>query len=178
MATPKLFHVSEEKDLVLFRPRPAPTPQPDLTRPVIWAVDEEHLPNYLLPRDCPRICFAPGDRATPEDRLRFTGNEAATRVIVVEDAWRDRIEACRLFVYEFPVGDFRLHDVDAGYWLASADIRPIDCVEIGDVVAEILGRGAELRFQESLWAIRDAIMRSSLVFSIIRMRNAQPRPDA
>jgi hypothetical protein len=46
---------------------------------------------------------------------------------------------------------------------------------IEDPVSALLERGVELRIQPSLWALRDAIIESTLAFSIIRWRNAAPR---
>ena len=46
---------------------------------------------------------------------------------------------------------------------------------LSDVVAALLERGVELRFVPSLWPLHDAVVASSLQFSMIRMRNAQPR---
>ncbi|MGH9905340.1 MAG: DUF6886 family protein [Pyrinomonadaceae bacterium] len=44
-----------------------------------------------------------------------------------------------------------------------------------DAMAELQGRGVELRFVRNLWSLRDAVVASSSQFSIIRMRNALPR---
>src|ERR1051326_2416922 len=58
----RLFHVSEKPGITIFNPRTVPSPDTGVTGEVVWAVDEDHLPNYLLPRDCPRVTF----RATPQ----------------------------------------------------------------------------------------------------------------
>ena len=50
----------------------------------------------------------------------------------------------------------------------------MDVVE--NPVSELLTRGVDLRVLSNLWSLRDAVVASSLQFSIIRMRNAQPRP--
>jgi hypothetical protein len=42
----------------------------------------------------------------------------------------------------------------------------------------LLGRGVELRFVPNLWPLRDAVVSSTLRFSLIRMRNALPRGSA
>ncbi|PWU17446.1 MAG: hypothetical protein C5B49_08870 [Bdellovibrio sp.] len=47
--------------------------------------------------------------------------------------------------------------------------------ELTDVISEILSREIELRFVPDLWCLYDEVVESSLGFSIIRMRNAQPR---
>ncbi len=47
-----------------------------------------------------------------------------------------------------------------------------------DPIAELLKRGVELRFVPSLWPLRDAVVASSLQYSLIRMHNALPRAAA
>jgi hypothetical protein len=48
---------------------------------------------------------------------------------------------------------------------------------VDDLLAELLRRGVELRFVPNLWSLRDAVVSSTLQFSLIRMRNALPRPS-
>jgi hypothetical protein len=176
MAGARLFHVSEDAELGVFHPRLALPTSPELTRPVVWAIDEQCLPNYLLPRECPRICFAAGTDTTVQDRERFFQGSAARRIIAVEADWRERIAACRLFVYEMPPATFTLHDSDAGYWLSNSSVACVGTTEVSDLLAEQRHRGVELRFLPSLWSLHDDVMASSLCFSAIRMRNTQPRP--
>lgn len=178
MVGTRLFHVSEEAELGEFHPRPAPPTSPELTRPVVWAIDALRLSNYLLPRECPRVCYAAGPDTTAHDREHFFQGSKADRIIAIEAGWRDRITACRLFVYEMPPATFVLHDADAGYWLSDTSVTSIGTAEMTDLLAEQKRRGVELRFLPSLWSTYDAVMASSLCFSAIRMRNAQPRPNA
>ena len=64
----------------------------------------------------------------------------------------------------------------AGYFVSRKAVVPV-CVEItGDPVGELLRRGVELRFVPDLWHLRDRILRSSLNYSLVRMRNALPGP--
>ena len=46
---------------------------------------------------------------------------------------------------------------------------------IEDLLAALIARDVELRVMTSLWKLRDAVVASSLQFSIIRWRNARPR---
>ncbi|HEY9769917.1 MAG TPA: hypothetical protein V6C71_15715 [Coleofasciculaceae cyanobacterium] len=46
----KLFHVSEEENIIEFVPRYSAHTE----KPVIWAIAESKLAYYLFPRDCPR----------------------------------------------------------------------------------------------------------------------------
>ena len=57
-----LFHASSEPDINVFEPRNCRNPLTDKYENPVWAIDEAHVQNYLLPRDCPRVTFcASGD---------------------------------------------------------------------------------------------------------------------
>ena len=53
----KLFHVSEEADIEIFYPRIPARSDLDKNVGLVWAIDEERLPNFLTPRDCPRVTY-------------------------------------------------------------------------------------------------------------------------
>ena len=63
----------------------------------------------------------------------------------------------------------------AAYWTSAQAATPIACLEVADPLAELVRRRVELRVLSSLWPLRDAVVASTLGFSIIRMRNARPR---
>ena len=44
-----VYHVSEEPGIELFEPRPIDASGDSF----VWAIDDEHLRNYLVPRECP-----------------------------------------------------------------------------------------------------------------------------
>lgn len=169
----KLFHVSDQPGIHVFMPRPS-TATPGLG-PVVWAVDGSHLPNYLLPRDCPRVTFAAAAGTSPEDRQRF-GIQDHTRVVVVERSWLNRIERGTIFRYQLPSEPFRLFDGPAGYWVSLQPVTPLDVVTVHDIPGSLAGLGAELRAVSNLWSLHQAVAQSTLEFSMIRMRNAGPPP--
>lgn len=165
-----LFHVSEESDIERFEPRPSPYAD----EPVVWAIDADHLRNYLLPRDCPRVTYYAGRETTVADVERFLGPSPA--VIAVESAWLERLRACRLFCYALPAATFSCIDECAGYFVSREAVVPTRVQVVDDLMTALLGRGLELRFVPNLWSLRDAVVSSTLQFSLIRMRNALPRP--
>jgi len=142
----------------------------------VWAIDSDHLRNYLLPRDCPRVTFYAGAKTTQSDAQGFLGTSAA--VVAVEQAWFERLQSCRLYVYHLPPDSFECLDSCAGYFVSRTAVMPASVEICDDPVAELTRRGVELRVVPNLWALRDAVVASSLQFSIIRMRNAQPRTHA
>lgn len=167
-----LFHISEDPAIARFEPRMA-----DGGVPLVWAIDEAHVAHYLLPRDCPRVCFRAGPAALPEDCARLLGPTAARAVVAIELAWLARAASATLYCYTMPPEGFALRDVVAGYYVSAMPAVPLAVRRIDDALAELLGHGVELRATPSLWPLCDAVVASSLDFSCIRMRNAQPRGE-
>jgi hypothetical protein len=167
-----LYHISEEPGIEVFNPR-RPTRDDEA---LVWAIDEEHLRNYLAPRECPRVTYAAGPATTAADRERFLGSSLA--VIAIETAWFERMRSCRLHCYHLPADTFELSDECAGYFVSRTAVRPVRVQVIDDPITALLKRGVEFRVQSSLWALRDAVVASTLAFSIIRWRNAAPRRPA
>ena len=176
LARVQLFHVSDQPDIALFQPRPAPR-APAVDGEVVWAVDEEHLPNYLLPRDCPRVTFCPMLGSTPEDVARLMGYSTARRVIAIESDWLPIVRSTRLYLYHLPPVPFIVQDAGAGYYVARQEVAPLDVTVVEDLLDALRQRDVELRITPSLWPLADAVVASSLEFSNIRMRNAKPRAE-
>jgi hypothetical protein len=166
-----LFHVSEEPGIGSFEPRPSPY----AGAPAVWAIDADRLRNYLLPRECPRVTYYAGPETTAADRERFLG--ASPAVIAVESAWLGRLRSCRLYLYHLPAQGFTCLDECAGYFVSPQPVVPAQVQVVDDLLAALLGRGVELRFVPNLWPLRDAVVSSTLRYSLIRMRNALPRPS-
>ena len=73
-----------------------------------------------------------------------------------------------------PPETFECLDACAGYYVSREPVVPSRIDVFQDPVAELLGRGVELRVIPNLWSLRDDVVASSLQFSLIRMRNAAP----
>jgi len=163
-----LFHVSEDGGIQHFAPRVS-----DRGEAVVWAVDEAHLRNYLLPRDCPRVTFYAGPATNPSDIDSFLGSSPA--VVAVEAGWFDRLRTSRLYCYHPPPATFERVDESAGYFVSRVAVGPARVDVVDDAIAALLERGVEVRVLPDLWALHDAVIASTLQFSMIRMRNARPR---
>jgi hypothetical protein len=174
----RLHHVSDVPNAERFEPRIAPTTTATELGKVVWAVDEEHLHNYLLPRDCPRVTFYAVPTSAPEDIERLLVGTDARFVVAVESVWFPTIRAIRLYLYELPVETFRVYDGGAGYYVSAEPVVPARVTPIGDVLAALIDRGVELWVMPSLWKLHDAVVASALQYSMIRMRNARPRPGS
>lgn len=140
---------------------------------MVWAIDAERLRNYLLPRDCPRVTCYAGPGSTSADQERLLGSSVA--VVAIEQAWLERVERCRLYGYQLPPETFECLDECAGYFVSRVPVVPAGVQVFDDPVTELRRRGVELRVLPNLWRLRDAVLASSLQFSMIRMRNALPR---
>lgn len=114
-----LFHVSESAGISRFQPRPSGYTD----APVVWAIDDERLRNYLLRRDCPWVTFYAGPHTTAADRERFL--RATRAVLAIEERWLERVRRCVLFCYHLPAGTFVLHDRTAGYSISRVPVVPV-----------------------------------------------------
>jgi hypothetical protein len=161
-----LFHVSDELNIRRFEPRPSAYTD----EPVVWAVDDDRLRNYLLPRDCPRVTFYAGPNTSVADVQRFLGSSRS--VVALETGWLDRVQSSKLFCYHLPADGFSCIDDCAGYFVNREAVTP-QRVEVFENLLEILkARNVEVRTMPSLWQLHDAVAQSTLQFSMIRMRNA------
>ena len=99
----------------------------------------------------------------------------ARRLHAIEAGWLERVRRCRLYSYEFDPTPFAPKVADAGYWVAQCEVVPLVVRPMGDLLAQHIEAGIELRIVRNLWPLIDAITASGLEFSIIRKTNAQPR---
>ena len=164
-----LYHLSDDPGIAHFDPRPSVyTPEP-----VVWAIAPERVVNYLTPRDCPRVCFRAGPDSSAADIERHLGGD--TVVVAIEAAWLERLRTGQLFRYVMPRDGFVLADESAGYWVSHGSVTPLGMDVLDDLPSAIANEGATLRVLPSLWGLHDAVRSSSLVYSMIRMRNAADR---
>ena len=161
-----LFHISEDPGIREFVPRPSKHTKD----PVVWAVNSEKLRNYLLPRDCPRVTYYAGPDTTAADAQRFLG--ASCAVVAIESSWWDRMHSCRLYCYHLRADTFECIDECAGHFVSRETLRPLRVEMIDDPIGALLARGVELRVVPELDPLRDAVVASTLLFSIIRMSNS------
>ena len=175
-----LHHVSDQPDIQTFEPRRSQGNNRRLDPPVVWAVDKAHLPNYLLPRECPRVCFRSAANSSEADieTLIGCGCGGAGQVVAIETAWFERAVDSLLWLYEFEAKTFTCIDSAAGYLVSTVAVSPVLCRPITNPLAELLAMGIELRVMPDLATLAAQAAASSLAFSCIRMRNAGLGPGA
>ena len=168
---PKLFHVSDAGPFATMHPRPSPAGTAHEGRPWVWALDSEHLPHYLLPRQCPRVCWL----ATGlQDRLL---SSPARRVIAIEHRWTPQLLRAALNVHELAPDGFTVLDAAAGYWVADREVPVLEVRRVEDCFQALAEHDVELRLARSLWPYMDAVVASAAEYSGIRMRNAGAREN-
>jgi len=176
----QLFHISEDPTITQFIPRPSPSFYDKIHGPVVFAITDQLLHHYLLPRDCPRVCFYPGADSDPADIEQYIssagagGQHAATPyVMALESKWLPLIRDTTIYCYELPASTFTLLDECAGYYVSYEPVVPVAVRPVNNLLAELLHRQVDVRFLPTLWPLAEKIRRSTLNFSLIRMRHAQ-----
>lgn len=168
-----VFHFSEDPGIEIFSPQPlASDPK---SEPLVWAIDDEHRFLYCFPRDCPRVAGWVLPETTAEDALRFFADTTARRIMAIESSWLERLGSTKLYAYTLPSETFEGLD-DIGMHVSRSSVAPASVEPVGDLLTALLAEDVELRITPSLWPLADALVASTLHFSLIRMRNAMPRP--
>jgi hypothetical protein len=171
----RLFHVSEEPDIRVFEPRLPTRADLDPAVGLVWAIDEARLPNFLTPRDCPRVTYHAGSRTSEADRKLFFSSSCISHAVVIESKWFEVMKGTTLYLYEFDPREFELQDDIAGYYVAKTAQYPKEKYILTDLFDELFKRNVEVRIVDNLWDIADAVKASTLNWSLCRMGNAQPR---
>jgi len=170
----RLFHVSEEPNIDIFEPREPTRDDLDKSVKLVWALNERCLPNYLTPRDCPRVTYHVAKNSSQEDIDKFFSSKLR-HLVAIEKTWYEAIAKMTLYIYEFDPTNFYLQDEQAGYYVSKKSEKPISVIEINDLFGALFERGVEVRILDNLWDLGDAVQRSSLYWSLCRMGNAKAR---
>lgn len=171
----QVLHFSEDPTITRFAPHVAGTARE--AEPYVWAVNADQAPSYWFPRQCPRAMawLRPGTTAT--DRERIIGPGGGDRVHAVEYGWLDRIRTTELYAYRFDAAPFR--PFGEPYPHAMVAVQPVvplgPAEPVGDLLARHADAGIQLRVLPNLWEFFGAVAASTLGFSGIRLRNAEPR---
>ncbi|MEG2290374.1 MAG: hypothetical protein RR891_07020 [Clostridium sp.] len=171
----RLFHVSEENDISIFNPRIPEREDLNKSIGLVWAINEACLPNFLTPRNCPRVTYHLGSNTTKEDRVKYFSSSSISHVVIIENKWFEIIRNTSLYLYEFNSDDFELQDEVAGYYVAKTPQIPKSKYVLKDLFSELFSRNIEVRIVDNLWDIGEEIKKTSLNWSICRMRYAKPR---
>lgn len=168
----QVLHFSEDPSITRFVPHLAATARQ--SGEYVWAVDAGRCPDYWFPRQCPRALAWTVAGTSAEDRDRIIGPGCGERVHAVEYGWLERMRTVELYAYRLPAGVFRPFGDSA--LVSTEPVEPLGPAErVGDLFALHEEAGIALRVLPSLWPFWDEVVRSSLGWSGIRLRNALPR---
>lgn len=133
----RLFHVIEESNIEVFNPRFPTRSNLDQNTGLVWALYERILPNFLTPRDCPKVTYHVGQNTTAENIDRYISSSSCSHVVVIESRWFDIMRNTTLYIYEFEPSEFCLQDECAGYYVSEKPQKPISKIMINDLFAEL-----------------------------------------
>jgi hypothetical protein len=137
--------------------------------PLVYAVGSRFLWLYWFPRDCPRACWSANDSTTDEDVERWLDGDRTRRVAVIENGWLERMRTVKLYAYRMPPETFEPWDK---FYVSREPVVPLELVELGDLRARHADAGIELRIATTLYPLWDDVIRTTLDYSGIRLRNA------
>jgi hypothetical protein len=162
-----LWHVSEDTTLEVFLPHHRPLHAND--EALVYAVDTWHMPLYWFPRDCPRASWWANDDTSDEDVDRWLDGDRARRASAIESAWLERMRNVHLYAYRLPEETFEPWDK---FFVSRDTVAPVELIELGDLLVRHVDAGIELRLVPTLYPLWDDVIRTTLDFSGIRLRNA------
>ena len=154
----ELNHVSENPNIVEFVPLPPPNKEAGVEGNAVWAITDYELPNYLLPRDCPRVCYRTNDKQ---------------KVIAIEEGWVTKINQTILYIYTFDPSSFVEIDPMAGYWISRESVKPKSIIKVDNIIERLRDRGVILKILPHLHEEKSKVIENYKHFSIIRFRNAK-----
>ncbi|WDV46424.1 hypothetical protein PV797_01705 [Clostridiaceae bacterium M8S5] len=169
----RLFHVSEEESIEKFVPiKPYREDLRD-SPPLVWALNERCLPNFLTPRDCPRVTYHIGRDTNQNDIDKYFSSTKSIHVVAIEQWWFEKMKNTKLYIYEFNKENFYLQDEIAGYYVSEKTEIPIRKIVINDIFFELFRRNVELRILPEIKSLSEEIRKTSLNWSMCRMGNAR-----
>ncbi|MFG1792559.1 DUF6886 family protein [Nocardia sp. NPDC049149] len=171
----EVLHFSEDPTIERFVPHVARTAQQP--EEYVWAVDSVRSPDYWFPRDCPRVLAWVAPTTTAADRERIIGPGGGDRVHAIEFRWLAALQTVDLYAYRLPAAPFRPFDAPVSHaMVATVPVEPLGPAQpVGDLLGLHERAGIQLRILPNLMDFWDAVRSSSLGWSGIRMRGAQPR---
>ena len=165
--------MSEESNITEFIPRIPYREDMDKSKGLIWALTEPSLPNWLTPRDCPRVGYRVNEETTAGDIAKFFSS-SSRHCVSIEHNWYERMAKTSLYVYEFDVTNFYFDKI-AGFYVSDKTEKPIAFFRYDNLFQEQFKRDVEIRITSNLWELAEDVKNSSLTWSLCRMHNAKPK---
>ena len=164
-----LWHISEDGAIARFEPRADPSH--DSAEALVWSIDDDHVPAYWFPRDCPRGTWWATESTSDADVELFLGGDRSLRVHALQADWLDVFRRGRVFAYRLPPDTFERYERAAGYWVSREAVEPLEVQVLDDLTERHAAAGIELRIVPRLMPLWERVVASTLEFSGIRLRN-------
>ncbi len=171
-----LYHVSEEPNIEHFEPRLPSRKDLNPNVGLVWALCERTLPNFLTPRNCPRVTYHIGENTTQDDINRCLPN-GYSHAVIIETDWMERLRKTTLYLYHFDPSGFYLQDEVAGYYVSEKPQIPTGKTVVTDLKSELKRRNVALMTVNNLWEISEEIKKTGFNWSICRMAYAKAKPE-
>jgi len=169
----RLFHISDDKNIEKFIPRESKAIWN--YQKYVWSISEDKIQNYLLPRDCPRICLKMNKLLTIGYCIEELELKQYENIIFAPESWEKKIENSILYRYEFSSKYFKVIDKIAEYYVSEKVEIPIE-VRIINNCFEALGKTKTkliLLEGNSMNKVKENVINNTNEFSIIRWSNMQ-----
>jgi hypothetical protein len=95
-------------------------------------------------------------------------------VHVIEEGWLGRMRAATVFAYRLHEKRFEPHPEVGGYWISRDAVEPTAIEPVDDLVGRHERAAIELRVLPNIWPLWNDDPATTLEFSGMRLRNAQP----
>lgn len=167
----KLFHISENKNIEKFVPR--------ISKAIwnhekyVWAISEDKIQNYLFPRECPRICISKNEAKNLSSWISNDESSSFKSHIFVCENWKEELEECKLYQYEFDTSNFNSIDIIAGYYVSKNIEVPISSKLIDNCISELKDLNINVKFisKRQMTSLRKDVILYTKEFSIIKWDN-------
>ena len=169
----RLFHVSEEENIEKFIPRIPYRKDMDKSKGLIWSLTEPALPNWLTPRDCPRVGYRVNEHTSQEDIQKYFSS-SSRHCVAIEHGWHVKMIETTIFMYEFDTKNFYF-DNQAGFYVSEQIEIPISITKYENLYEELFKRNVEVRILKNLWELGESVQNSTLTWSLCRMVNSIPK---
>ena len=169
----RLFHVSEEENIEKFIPRIPYRKDMDKSKGLIWSLTEPALPNWLTPRDCPRVGYRVNEHTSQEDIQKYFSS-SSRHCVAIEHGWHVKMIETTIFMYEFDTKNFYF-DNQAGFYVSEQIEIPISVTKYENLYEELFKRNVEVRILKNLWELGESVQNSTLTWSLCRMVNSIPK---
>lgn len=165
----RLFHLSDDFEINEFRPRPVRKEVWGDLKDSVWTVNQEKLQNFMLPRNCPRVCWRLNAETSGEDKEYFESFGDQQSLIFVQKEYIDMVNHGKLMMYEFNNDNFYLVDDCAGYYVSHEVEVPTQRIMITDLNEWLDNLNAKLIYVDDLREYASESVRRTYDFSNIRM---------